>query len=727
MRPKRAAILALGAAAIALAAACLRDGPPRAGGSVPGDVSVVLVSVDTLRADRLPAYGYAKGETPNFDRLAREGVVFEDAYSHCPLTLPSHASLLTGLLPPRHGVRDNAGYALGGSARPLAVRFREKGLATGAAVSSFVLRAATGIGRGFDRYDDAIERDAAIEDAGEQQRDGARAVSSLLDWIDTQRGRRFFAFLHIYEPHAPYDPPSPFRERFATRPYDGEVAYADALVGRFLDGLRERGLLDAAAVAFVSDHGEALGDHGEREHGFFLYRETVRVPLIVRLPGGAGGGRRVKGPVGLVDVAATLLDLAGLAADGLDGVSLRSTLQGGPVPPGRPVYSETWLPRLHFGWSELTAASEDRFRHVRAPRPELYDLATDPGETRNLAAERPQAVAATSAWLRERAGGDALPPAAVDSATRDRLAALGYVGGTAEVPRPGALADPKDEVGLYESYRRALGLRRFGHDAAAVAAFRAVLADSPNMTDAWLALGLTLGRMGREKDALAALDRAARLEPARASTHLAIARVHALAGSVEPALEHARVAAVSEPGDGHELEAQLLLSRGRFAEAAGAARKSLDADPDRPASLFVLGAVARRAGRCEEAVAAFQRAALAQHLQKRLVIPGLHAGLGDCLARLGREREAEAAFRVEIDALPASREGRVGLATLLWSQGRDAEARAVLEALASASARPAAEDYLAVARTYEVLGDSAAARRWAAVGRARIPADPRLR
>ena len=239
-RRRKAAALALGVAAAALPPACRGAAAPPAGTSVPGDVSVVLVSVDTLRADRLPVYGYAKGETPHLDRLAREGVVFEDAYSHCPLTLPSHASLLTGLLPPRHGVRDNAGYTLGASARPLAVRFHEKGLATGAAVSSFVLRAATGIARGFDRYDDAIERDAALEDAGEQQRDGARAVSSLLDWIDAQRGRRFFAFLHLYEPHAPYAPPSPFRERFASSPYDGEVAYSDELVGRFLDGLRER-------------------------------------------------------------------------------------------------------------------------------------------------------------------------------------------------------------------------------------------------------------------------------------------------------------------------------------------------------------------------------------------------------------------------------------------------------------------------------------------------------
>jgi arylsulfatase A-like enzyme/tetratricopeptide (TPR) repeat protein len=720
--------LAIGAAALALAPACGRTGGPPEGVVLPADASFAIVSVDTLRADRLPMYGYTAGDTPHLDRLAREGTVFDAAYSHCPLTLPSHASLLTGLLPPRHGVRDNAGYPLAASTRPLAARLRERGFATGAAVSSFVLRAPTGIGRGFERYDDAIERDASLEDAGEQQRDGAEAVASLLAWMDAQPGRRFFAFLHLYEPHTPYAPPPPFRERFAASPYDGEVAYADRLVGRFLDGLRERGRLDRTVVVFTSDHGEALGDHGEREHGFFLYRETVRVPLVVRLPGGPRGGRRVRGPVGLVDVAATLLDLAGLATDGLDGVSLRTALGGGPAPAGRPVYSESWLPRLHFGWSELVSASEERFRHVRAPRAELYDLATDPGETRNIAPERPQAVAATDAWLRERAGGEALPPSAVDPATRERLAALGYVGGAAPAAPPGSvLADPKDKVGVYEEYRRALALRRDGRDTDAVAALRAVLADSPGMTGAWQALGLTLGRMGREKEALDALDRAARLDPGRASTHLAIARLHALAGRTDTALQHARIAAAGEPAGANELVAQLLLSRGRFDEASEAAQRSLEADPGRPASLFVAGTVARRAGRCEEAVGAYRRAAEAQRLERRLVVPGLQAGLGDCLARLGREAEAERAFRAEIEALPGSREGRVGLATLLWSQGRDAEARAALEGLVSGNGRAGAEDYFAVARTYQVLGDAPAARRWASLARARFPADPRFR
>jgi arylsulfatase A-like enzyme/Tfp pilus assembly protein PilF len=704
------------------AAACSSRERPR----IVRPASIVLVSIDTLRADRLPIYGYAQGATPHLDRVAREGVVFENAYSHCPLTLPSHASLLTGLLPPRHGVRDNAGYALPPGSRTLAVRLHEAGFATGAAVSAFVMRRSTGLAQGFSRYDDAIETDAALEDVGEQQRDGARAVESLLGWISGLGGQRFFAFLHLYEPHAPYAPPSPYKERIAD-PYDGEVAYADALVGRLLEGLKARGLDESTFLAIVSDHGEALGDHGEREHGFFLYRETVRVPVLLRVPGRARAGRRLATPVGLVDLTATLLDLGGAASDGLDGRSLRAGIEGGALAE-RPVYSETWLPRLHFGWSELTAASEQRFRHVRAPRPELYDLANDPRETRNLAAERPQAVAATAAWLQAQSAGAARAPAEVDAATRERLAALGYVsGGTLGAAPAGGLADPKDKVAVYERYRQALASRRRGADADTVRELRTVLADEPLMRDAWETLGLTLGRMGRQQEAADALDRAVRLDPGRPSAHLALARLQALGGHTEQAISHARIAAARQPGEGNELLAQLLLARGRFDEAAAAARHSLEADPSRAGSRFVLATVARRAGQCEAALEEYRGAIEAQRLQRRLVIPGLHAGRGDCLARLGREAEAEQAFRDELAQLPASREARVGLAMLYRSQGRDGEARRALEGVVGANPRAGADDYWVVARTFTVLGDDVAARRWSGLGRQRFPGDPRFR
>jgi len=692
------------------------------------EASIVLISIDTLRADHLPLYGYAHGSTPAIDALGREGIVFDGVYSHCPLTLPAHASMLTGLTPPHHGVHDNAGFTLKPGARTLAARFHDSGRATGAAVSAFVLRSATGIAQGFDRYDDEIVQDPSLEDMGNQQRDGAKSVASLLGWIEAQGDRRFFAFLHLYEPHTPYTPPSPYKERFADSPYDGEIAYADELVGRLLAPLRAKGALDHTLVALTADHGEGLGEHGEQEHGFFLYRETVRVPLVLRLPGASQAGRRVSATAAQVDLAATLLDLVGLPATGMDGASLRPAIAGGPGP-GRPVYSETFFPRYHFGWSQLLSTTESRFRYIRAPRPELFDDAMDPGETRNLSAEHAAAVQAMNAWLDTQVRvGEVAGPEKVAPETLEKLQALGYVGGEGPAGEAaGPLADPKDKIAVFEAYKRALALRREGNDAELVKALRAVVRDSPGVLDAWQAMGLALARLNRVPEAVQALETALQLDPSRGAVHLALARVYEVTGQASLLEKHAQAAALTVPGEGYEILATLRLAQDRPAEAGEAARKSLAADSSRVVAHYVLAIVAERGGRCEEAVPEFQKAAEAQRLHKFLVVPGLHSGLADCLARAGREADAEKEFRAEIDTLPYTRAGRVGLAALYRSQGRDAEARAVLEGVVTANQRAGADEYEILVRTFTLLGDTAAARAWAARAHARYPADRRFR
>jgi choline-sulfatase len=690
------------------------------------EASFVLVSIDTLRADHLALYGYPRGSTPAIDALGREGIVFDNVYSHCPLTLPAHASMLTGLIPPHHGVHDNAGFTLKPGTRTLATRFREAGRVTGAAVSAFVMRSATGIAQGFDWYDDRVVQDASVEDMGSQDRDGAAAVASLLGWIEAQGDRRFFAFLHLYEPHTPYTPPSPYKERFADSPYDGEVAYADELVGRLLASLRAKGTLDHAVVAVTADHGEGLGQHGEREHGFFLYRETVRVPLILRLPGAAHAGRRVSATAAQVDLPATLLDLAGIPAADVDGVSLRPAIAGGRGP-DRPVYSETFYPRYHFGWSELLSTTEGRFRYIRAPRPELFDDANDPAEAMNVYGRHSATAQAMNAWLETQLrAGDLAGPAKVDPETMQKLQALGYVGGGGPVATAGPLADPKDKIVVFEAYRSAMTLRSEGKDAEAVTALREAVADSPAMLDAWQAMGLALARLGRMPEAVQALETALQLDPNRAAVHLALAKVYQVSGQAGPLEKHARAAALTAPGEGYELLATLKLGQGRPAEAAEAARRSLAADPRRVMGHYVLAIVAQRAGRCEEAVPEFQKAAEAQRLHKGLVVRGLHSGLGDCLARAGREADAEKEFRAEIAALPYTRDGRVGLAALYRSQSRDIEARTVLEGVVTANPRAGADEYATVVRTFSVLGDTTAARTWAARGHARFPTDRRF-
>ena len=340
---------------------------------------VVVISVDTLRADHLPVYGYRGVQTPSIDAIARDSTIFDNAYSNVPLTLPSHAALLTGLLPFENGVRDNIGFRLAPERQSLASLLRAASYATGAAVSSYVLRADRGLAAGFDSYDDSMPETPTRE------RPGLESAAALAKWAENVRGRPLFLFLHIYEPHTPYKPPEPFASRYASAPYDGEIAAADAAVGSFVEFLKRAGLYDRAILVFLSDHGEGLGDHGEEEHGVFLYREALRVPLLLKRPGSAGAGKRISAPVSLTDIVPTVLSLLSLPVpSGLHGAVLTSLPAGGPAADRR-IYSETLYPRLGLGWSDLASLADARYHYIHAPRPELYDLAADPGERKDLA------------------------------------------------------------------------------------------------------------------------------------------------------------------------------------------------------------------------------------------------------------------------------------------------------------------------------------------------------
>ncbi len=729
-------------AALALAALV---GAPGCRGSASGpfrDAPVVLVSIDTLRSDRLAAYGYTKGSTPTLDAIAREGVVFESVWSHCPLTLPAHASMFTGLLPPHHGVRDNMGFTLDASHRTLATRFKEAGFATGAAVSAYVLRRSTGIAQGFDVYDDDLAVGSSIESLGAQERDGAIATQVLGRWIESQGNRRFFAFLHLYEPHAPYTPPPQHRD--VPDPYDGEVAYADELVGRLVARLRARGLLDRVILAVTSDHGEGLLDHGEQEHGFFLYREAVQVPLILRLPGGRRGGTRVGGIVNQVDLAPTLLDLAGVAHDGADGVSQRGALGTGRAS-SRSAYSETYFPRYHLGWSELLAVTEERYRYIRAPRPELFDLREDPGEKKNLAAARASTVTAMDQWLeREVKPGEAANPEEVSAETHEALQALGYVDGGAVVPRGGPLADPKDKLGVYEAYRRAMEARREGRAEEAVAELRAVLADSPGMLDAWETLGTTLVRLGREKEAVAAFDGLVRnggdhIPPHLQRAHLQIAQIERSRGDLNAAVAAARRAVSLRPTDTEavSLLGTCLTEAGRVREAvtllepyAKAERPDLDV-------LTAYGMALASAGRRRDALAVFERAR-GEHPTNTMVLVNIgtvllmdgdlagarqafeaaldvdpnmaraHNSLGVIAARQGRVPEAIERWKRAAELTPEDYQTLFNLGSTLWGAGRRDEARLYLEAYLRAA--PAVLEARDIARVRALLGPGGGAR-----------------
>jgi arylsulfatase A-like enzyme len=424
-------------------AACWKPGvaPP---------ANVVVITLDTTRADRLSPYGFQDAAMPALEWLAREGVVFDQALSVAPLTLPAHASLFTGLFPFRHGVRDNADAPLALEFTTLAETMRLARFRTGAFVSSVVLAPERGVAQGFESYRDGSgERSHA---RGRSQRPGNEVVDDAIRWIDTVTDSRFLVWAHLYDPHRPYDPPEPYRSRHFD-PYIGEIAFADAQIGRLLGALRDRRLLDRTMVIVAGDHGESLGEHGESDHGIFVYENVLRVPLIIKMPRVTASSpiRRVSSLVRVVDIMPTILDALNLSVPVVDGVSLMDLVRGTRATLDLEGYAESMYPE-RLGWSPLRTLRDSRYKVIEAPRPELYDLERDPFETRNLydlrreVAEVMSKRLATIAPESPRFRGAA--PASVPADLAQRLGALGYVarGRRALVRREADRPDPKDYV-----------------------------------------------------------------------------------------------------------------------------------------------------------------------------------------------------------------------------------------------------------------------------------------
>ncbi len=646
--------LVLLAAALALSA-CGRK-PPSA---------VVLVSVDTLRADHLPAYGYRNVETPNLDALARDSIVFENAYCQVPLTLPSHAVILTGQPPYRNGVRDNIGFRLAPAATTLASMLKGAGYATGAAVSSLALRADRGLDRGFDLYDDKFTRESPDE------RPGPATVEVLEKWMDTFAGRPLFLFLHLYEPHTPYSPPEPFRARYTARPYDGEIAAADVAVGRFLQDLKRRGLYDGALVIFVSDHGEGLGDHGEDEHGVFLYREAIRVPLFVKPPRRSGAGKRVARPVGLVDVFPTVASVVGLAVPtGLEGMDLLAPESG--KAPARRIYSETLYPRLALGWSELFSLTDSAFQYIEAPRPELYDLAADPAERRDLAPGKPDPLRAMKAELSK------IPrvAAAPERSTPEEIAKLGSLGyiNVTRGAAAGDLPDPKDRIASVREYKKLFELFYAREDARVVAAASEILAREPAMVSVW--------RM-------------------RATSHERLGDLAAAASDLETGLVKCPDATPDQRSEMVEELAGLLLKEGKRAEAERVLKKAIAGPLSTDSMRVTLARLLSETGRAEEAARILPPASPSEDASDS-------DARGVAAAETGRLKEAKAHFETALAKEPHNATVLLHLGMLCLRQRDAAGARDWFEkALARQPADPAILAALGLAQAQ--LGDSAGA------------------
>lgn len=541
-------------------AACIRS---RAPGPALTPSSILLITVDTLRADRLGCYGDTRARTPHMDALARDGVAFEAAYTPVPITLPAHASLLTGLLPPAHGVRGNGAFALGPEPATLAEALRSRGLRTAAFVGGFPLARRFGLARGFDHYDDVMEKAAGVHYELAERR-GEAVAAAARAWLSAQTGP-VFVWVHLFDPHAPYDPPPPFRGEDA---YRGEVAAADAAVGSLLSAWDARP--EPTFVVLTSDHGEAFGEHREESHSLFVYDTTLRVPLVVRGPG-LPAGRRLAAPVSIVDVAATIQQRLAGAGPPVPGRDLLAHPDAGPQPAA--LYAETLAPRLDFGWSDLRAWREGRYKYIRAPRPELYDILADPAETRDLVPLEPDVArrmaSALEAALESTREAESRQAPGAEAA--ERLRALGYAQGPGG---RGSGADPKDRVDVALKIARATGpfadfrqaartyreialldpenplvnfrladaLLRAGRPQDALGYYRKVLAAEPRTADPYVGLATAYAELGRLDESRRVLEEALGVEPANGQVHYnlgEIARVRGDRGGARARYEQA--------------------------------------------------------------------------------------------------------------------------------------------------------------------------------------------
>lgn len=694
---------------------------------------IVLISIDTLRADRLPVYGYRQGRTPAIDRLAADGVVFDRAWAHSPQTLPSHASILTGLLPFEHGVRDNMGFFLKEGQPTLAGHLARLGYTAGGFVSAYVMRAETGLGQGFGRYDDRLPPASPERATGEVQRDGAATLAAAESWLDGLTTDRYFLFLHLYEPHSPYAPPDRYRD---LPPYDGEIAYADELVGRLVASLRRRGQYDAATIVLLSDHGEGLGDHGEAEHGIFVYSETIRVPLLVKLPGQARRGRRLSDPVQHVDLVPTLLDVAGgRKPAGLTGRSLVPAINGGLLTE-QGLYAEALYSRYHFGWSELYALTDARYRFIRAPRDELYDIRDDPGERQNIAGSRDAArVAMRQALDRLLAGRNVDAPSPVSAEDRDRLRALGYVSTQATVPDSAgadSLPDPKDKVHVLAEYRRALDLVRDGRVPAAMEIFQRMVAENPGMADVWNEIAVLLVRQGRLEDAVTAYKRLVEAAPHDPAAIVTVAQSLIEVGRFDEARAQAELALRLLPANeqrwratAHKMLMRVALARNDPSTARAEAARAQLADPSMPLVDYAEGLIRHGAGQFDAALPYFE-AALRNSADRTMQMPELRYYLGDTLGRLERHAEAERQFLDELQLFPGNLRAFAGLAMLYRAQDRAAESNETIALMLRRAPTP--QGYALADQLWTMFGDAERAAAARAAGRtaagARPPAPP---
>jgi arylsulfatase A-like enzyme/tetratricopeptide (TPR) repeat protein len=692
--------------------------------------NLLIVSLDTVRADRLGCYHYAAAQTPAIDALASRGLRFEHATTVVPLTLPAHSSLMTGTFPGWHGVRDNGGFYLEDDQLTLAEVLRDKGFRTGGFVGAFVLDRRWGIAQGFDRYFDDFDLDR-FPDAGGMdmiQRPGSEVVDRALEWLRADQRRPFFGWVHLYDAHTPYESPEPFRSRFPrTRDgaYDAEIASADAQIGRLLEGLRADGRLDDTLVVVVADHGEMLGEHGELTHGFFIYDAATHIPLIISGPGVPA--RVVSDQVRIVDVMPTALSLLGIAVPkDVQGTSLVPLARGEHL--GLVAHSESWYPRYHYGWSELRSIQDGRFKLIRAPRPELYDLSTDPAEAHDRSTDAGSRLDVFGRGLdefesRTARAGAAQGPRPVDSETEERLAALGYVAGSVNLKKIDgpARGDPKDKIELYNLLKEAGTLSFEGNVDQAIATVTQALARDPEIVEGYMLLGNFYKKLKRPEDAIAAYRQALAREDEHQNALFSLALTYKDEGRLDEAQVGFERARALDPKNGKVLWqlADLYMRKGDSAGAEAVITDALERKVDEHRLLLKLGESRIEAKRFDDAERALKAA-----LEKKPGLALAQFDLGLAYEGQGQIDKAIAAYQAELSTNPKAYRAAFNAAKLMQQSGRPKDALALFRNVVEIDPTFGVGQ-LYLAKALLDAGDLDGAERWARAGLTNKP-EPRM-
>jgi len=670
--------------------------------------NVVLITLDTTRADHLGCYGNANARTPAIDALASRGVLFSQAATPVPLTLPAHCSIMTGLYPTFHGVRVNGNSALGQDHTTLAEALSVQGYDTAAFIAAFVLDGRWGLNQGFRLYDDQfdLKKFKHLDLAGVQRR-GDQVMDAALNWLEGHRDRPFFTWIHLYDAHSPYEPPQPLLSEFRGRGmpglYDGEIAFADQQVGRFVSWLRNAGLDQKTIVVIAGDHGESLGGHGEGTHGYFVYDSVLHVPLIVATPFEDLRGVRVDSQVSLVDVFPTVFALAGIpASTRVHGRSLLPLMYRRPDPQVY-AYGESMAPNLQYGWSALHCLRSSRYKFISAPRLELYDLTNDPEETTNIADREPRIARDMSRELDhlidETSHGAPAPETAnLDSETVARLRSLGYVGGDAaprnESAQDAALADPKDKLGAFTAVQRAGELMVKDDYGEAVHALESALREEPGMRQARLMLGSSYAELGRTTDARAQFDTVLKEDPQSVSALTGLASVLLSEGKTEDVITLCRrtLSLDERNPQAYTLLGDAYIARHEPSKALPYLEKAVEIQPKLSQNRLNLGA-------CLVEVKQLARAhsTLEAIVDEHPRFPGAQFNLGVLYEEQGRSEDARQAYAAEIATYPDAFKARFNLGKVLsrlgdWT-GSNEQMREVIRI---APQRP--EGYLFLAR-----------------------------